>query len=119
MFQEVDLVVMPSRTEGFGLIGLAALSAGLPVLVSRNSGFGEALRSVPFGSTYVVNSEEPVDWTSAIKTIWVKDRRSRLEEAETLHESYGKKYNWAKQMKDLIDKMISWVYGMIVNFPFL
>ena len=98
LFQEVDLVVMPSRTEGFGLTGLEALSAGLPVLVSHNSGFGKALHSVPFGSTYVVNSEEPADWTSAIKTIWVKDRRSRLEEAETLCESYGKKYNWAKQI---------------------
>ena len=46
LFQEVDLVVMPSRSEGFGLTGLEALSAGLPVLVSCNSGFGEALRSV-------------------------------------------------------------------------
>ena len=109
LFQEVDLVVMPSRTEGFELTGLEALSAGLPVLVIRNSGFGEALRSVPFGSTYVVNSEEPADWTSAIKTIWVKDRRSRLEEAETLRESYGKKYNWAKQIKYFIDKMICWL----------
>ena len=119
LFQEVDLVVMPSRTEGFGLTGLEALSAGLPVLVSRNSGFGKALHSVPFGSTYVVNSEEPADWTSAIKTIWVKDRRSRLEEAETLRESYSKKYSWAKQIKDLIDKMISWVYGMNVQLSFL
>ena len=118
LFQEVDLVVMPSRTEGFGLTGLEALSAGLPVLVSHNSGFGKALHSVPFGSTYVVNSEEPADWTSAIKTIWVEDRRSRLEEAETLCESYGKKYNWAKQIKDLIDKMICWVYSMNVNFLF-
>ena len=118
LFQEVDLVVMPSRTESFGLAGLGALSAGLPVLVSRNSGFGEALRSVPFGSTYVVNSEEPADWTSAIKTIWVKDRRSRLEEAETLREPYGKKYNWANQIKDFIDKMISWFYGMNVTFLF-
>ncbi|CAH3030435.1 unnamed protein product [Porites evermanni] len=118
LFQEVDLVVMPSRTEGFGLTGLEALSAGLPLLVSRNSGFGEALCSVPFGSTYVVNSEEPADWTSAIKAIWVKDRRSRLEEAETLRESYGKKYNWAKQIKDLTDKMISWVNGKIINFLF-
>ena len=119
LFQEVDLVVMPSRTEGFGLTGLEALSAGLPVLVSHNSGFGKALHSVPFGSTYVVNSEEPADWTSAIKTILVKDRKSRLEEAETLRECYGKKYNWAKQIKDLIDTMISWVDGMNANFLFM
>ena len=119
LFQEVDLVVMPSRTEGFGLTGLEALSAGLPVLVSRNSGFGEALRSVPFGSTYVVNSEELADWTAAVKKILAKDRKSRLEKVETLRESYGKKYDWANQIKDFIDKMISWVYGMNVNFFFM
>ena len=76
LFQEVDLVIMPSRTEGFGLTGLEALSAGLPVLVSGNSGFGEALCSVPFGSTYVVDSDEPADWTSAVRKIWAKDRKS-------------------------------------------
>ena len=33
---EVDLAIMPSRTEGFGLSALEALSAGLPILVSGN-----------------------------------------------------------------------------------
>ena len=118
LFQEVDLVVMPSRTEGFGLAGLEALSAGLPVLVSRNSGFGQALCSVPFGSSFVVNSEDPTDWTAAISKIWAKDRKSRLEEVETLRDSYDKKYNWAKQIKDLLHKMISWTNGMNVNCIF-
>ena len=118
LFQEVDLVVMPSRTEGFGLAGLEALSAGLPVLVSRNSGFGEALCTVPFGSSFVVNSEDPTDWTAAISKIWAKDRKSRLEEVETARDSYDKKYNWAKQIKDLLHKMISWTNGMKVNCIF-
>ena len=118
LFQEVDLVVMPSRTEGFGLTGLEALSAGLPVLVSRNSGFGEALCCVSFGSSYVVDTEEPAEWTSAIKNLWARDRKSRLEEAEVLRYSYGRKYNWAKQIKDLVDKMISWVQGKNNNFLF-
>ncbi|CAH3180188.1 unnamed protein product [Porites lobata] len=109
LFQEVDLVVMPSRTEGFGLTGLEALSAGLPVLVSRNSGFGETLCSVPFGSSSVINTEDPSEWTSAIKKVWAKDRKNRLEEAETLRYSYDRKYNWAKQINDLIEKMISWI----------
>ena len=118
LFQEVDLVVMPSRTEGFGLAGLEALSAGLPVLVSHNSGFGEALCSVPFGSSFVVNSEDPTDWTAAITKIWAKDRKSRLEEVETLRDSYDKRYNWAKQIKDLLHEMICWTHGMNVNFFF-
>ena len=115
LFQVVDLVVMPSRSKGFGLIGLEALSAGIPVLVSRNSGFGEALFSVPFGSSFVVNSEDPTVWTAAIKSVWAKDRKSRLEEAKVVRDSYGRKYNWAKQAKELVNKMIRLTRGMLAS----
>ena len=115
LFQEVDLVVVPSRTEGFGLAGLEALSAGLPVLVSHSSGFGKALCSVPFGSSFVVDSEDPTDWTAAITNVWAKDRISRLEEVKTLRNSYGKKFNWAKQIRDVLHKMFSWTHGMNVK----
>ena len=118
LFQEVDLVVMPSRTEGFGLAGLEALSAGLPVLVTQNSGFGEALCSVPFGSSSVVSSEYPTDWKEAITKIWTKDRKSRLEEAKILRDSYDKQYNWAKQINDLLHKMISRIHGVNANCIF-
>ena len=68
LFCEVDLAIMPSRTEGFGLPGLEALSAGLPVLVSGNSGLGEALREVPLGSFCVIDSEDPKDWAREINS---------------------------------------------------
>ena len=118
LFQEMDLAVMPSRTEGFGLTGLEAMSAGLPVLVSHNSGFGEALYSLPFGSLFVVDSENPADWTAAIKKVWAKDRKSRLEEVENLRDSYGRKYNWADQITELVNKMISLAYGKNVKCHF-
>ena len=118
LFQEVDLVVMSSRTEGFGLTGLEALSAGLPVLVSHNSGFGEALYSIPFGSSFVVNSEDPADWTLAIQKLWDKDKKSRLEEVKALRDLYGRKYNWAEQIKGLVNKMINLAHGMNVNYCF-
>ncbi|KAL9975267.1 hypothetical protein ACROYT_G012413 [Oculina patagonica] len=107
LFCEVDLVLMPSRTEGFGLTGLEALSAGLPVLVSKNSGFGEALHKVPFCSSCVIDSEDAKVWAEAINGIWNKDRETRLQEAEVLRYSYEKKFSWAKQSQDLITKMIS------------
>ena len=90
LFCEVDLVLMPSRTEGFGLTGLEALSAGLPVLVSKNSGFGEALSEVPFGSSFVIDSEDPKVWAEAINNIWSKTRKTRLGEAAVLRDSYEK-----------------------------
>ena len=100
------------------MTGLEALSAGLPVVVSHNSGFGEALSSVPFGSSFVVNSEDPADWTASIQKLWSKERNCRLEEVKILRDSYGRKYNWGKQMKELVKKMISWAHVMNVNYGF-
>ncbi|XP_067050488.1 uncharacterized protein [Acropora muricata] len=106
-FCEADVVLMPSRTEGFGLTALEAMSAGLPVIVSKNSGFGEALGRVPFGSSFVIDSEDPSAWTAAIKGTWDKDRRTRLDEIKVLRDAYGKRYSWSEQCKDLLDKMVS------------
>ena len=75
LFYEVDLVLMPSRTEGFGLTGLEALSAGLPVIVSKNSGFGEALGSVRFGSYFVIDSEDPSAWTACSHQGYLEQRQ--------------------------------------------
>ena len=112
LFQEVDLVLMPSRVEGFGLTGLEALSAGLPVLASKNSGFGEALSELPFGSSFVVDSDDPKVWTAAIEDLWKKDRQVRLEEAKGLRTRYKEKHSWTEQTRNLLDKMISMAYGM-------
>ena len=105
-FCEADLVLMPSRTEGFGLTALEAMSAGLPVIVSKNSGFGEALGRVPFGSSFVIDSEDSSAWTAAIKGIWNKDRRTRLDETKVLRDSYGEKYSWSDQCKNLLEKIV-------------
>ena len=94
LFCEVDLAIMPSRTEGFGLAALEALSAGLPVLVSGNSGLGEALKKVPFALSCVVQSEDPKDWVNAIKAVRGKDRKLRLREAKVLQGEYAGICSW-------------------------
>ena len=112
LFCEVDLVLMPSRTEGFGLTGLEGLSSGLPVLVSKNSGFGEALGSIPCGASFVIDSEDPSMWTAGIKGIWNRDRKSQLEEVEAVRRLYGERYSWSAQCQHLIEKMFRLVDGM-------
>jgi glycosyltransferase involved in cell wall biosynthesis len=42
--REASLVLMPSRKEGFGLIGLEAIARGVPTLISAPSGLAETLR---------------------------------------------------------------------------
>ena len=117
LFCEADLAIMPSRTEGFGLAALEALSAGLPVLVSGNSGLGETLKKVPFGSHSVVESENPKDWASAIRVVRKKDRELRLDECETLREKYAIKYNWQDHCNRLVDIMLKISRGKNYTLP--
>ena len=111
LFCEVDLAIMPSRTEGFGITALEALSAGLPVLVSSNSGLGEALKEVPLGSQSMVDSEDPKDWAREIKRVRQKKRKVRLSESRFLREEYLKKYSWEEPCKSLVKKMRNLVFG--------
>ena len=111
LFCEVDLCIMPSRTEGFGLTALEALSAGLPILVSGNSGFGEALCTVPSGKSFVVESEDPEEWAKAIAGVRQKERSDRLRDIQQLRSSYEEKFSWEKQCDSLVEKMWDIVHG--------
>ncbi|XP_019614827.1 PREDICTED: uncharacterized protein LOC109462709 [Branchiostoma belcheri] len=44
--QQAHLVLMPSRAEPFGLIGLEAIAAGIPVLISDKSGLADMIRDL-------------------------------------------------------------------------
>ena len=112
LFCEVDVFIMPSKSEGFGLIALEALSAGLPILVGRNSGFARAIEGIPLGSYSIVNSEDPAKWAEAIQG--VHDRhRVVLQENKFLKEHYSNEYCWRKQCKELVDRLWKVVYGKI------
>ena len=111
LFCEVDLYIMPSRTEGFGLTALEALSAGLPILISGNSGFGEALCTVPSGKSFVVESEDPQEWAKAIAGVRQKERSDRLQDIQQLRSSYEEKFSWEKQCDSLVEKMWDIVHG--------
>ena len=112
LFCEVDMVIMPSKSEGFGLVALEALSAGLPILVGSNSGFARAIKAIPFGSYSVVDSEDPSKWAEC-----VEDVRERHEvvlcENKMLKENYSKEYCWKTQCEKLVDRLRKMVYGKV------
>ena len=113
LFCEVDLAIMPSSEWGFGMMGLAALSSGLPVLVHGDSGFGEALKVVTFGTSSIVDSEDANVWAKAIKRVRTTERKMRLQEAALLRSNYDEKYSWKEQCGALVQKMLTMVSGMI------
>ena len=99
MFREADVIVMPSRTEGFGLVALEAISAAVPVLVSAEfeCGIAKALEEVEGGIAVVVDTDKPQDWAERIKQLAEQKPKDRQESALHLRENYGEIYTWKKE----------------------
>ena len=112
LFFLVDLVIMPSGDKEFSWEALLALSAGLPVLVHGESGFGEALRDVTLSKSAIVDSDDAKEWASRIKTVREMDRNTRLDQAALLRSNYAEKYSWEKQCEALVGMMFIKVSGM-------
>ncbi|XP_019616577.1 PREDICTED: uncharacterized protein LOC109464089 [Branchiostoma belcheri] len=80
--QQAHLVLMPSRAEPFGLVGLEAMAAGVPVLISDQSGLATLVKKVIpefHHSVLEIEGDDSVDvgrWASQIKTVL------RMSEAE-------------------------------------
>jgi len=67
LLDAADVVVVPSRTESFGLVPLEAAASGTPVVASRVGGLQE---SVVDGETGVlVDGRDPSEWAEAVRAI--------------------------------------------------
>ena len=115
MFHQSDLVALPSRTEGFGLVGLEAISCGVPVLVSGESGLAEALQEVQGGSNVIVQSDDDADeWVRRISEVSSQSPEQRQTNARELRENYRKVYPWrmeCERFKGLIENVVKTANG--------
>ncbi|MFP3559262.1 glycosyltransferase [Paraburkholderia sp. SIMBA_049] len=61
-----SLVLMPSRSEGFGLVALEAIAASVPVLVSDRSGFATLLteRLAKDAQPFIVETHDDLGWSA-------------------------------------------------------
>ena len=105
MFRQADAVVMPSRTEGFGLVALEAISAGVPLLVSRECGIAKALQTVDGGMAVVIPSASPEEWAKKIQELSQQTPDERYAYALHLRGNYGKRYHWKEECEKFM-KMI-------------
>lgn len=104
MFTEADLVVLPSRAEGFGLTALEAISAGIPVLISYQAGISKALRTVDGGRDATVASNQPQEWARKIRELgFSQSKQERLEKASRLRDSYLSTYSWEIEIKRFME----------------
>ena len=119
MFQEAHLVALPSNVEGFGLIALEAISAAVPVLVSKQSGIAKALENVETGGSVVVTSQNPREWGRKILQLSKQTLQERSENAIQLRENYNSTYSWNAECARFESMIVSVLEGMRAICPSL
>ena len=120
MFHESDVVAVPSRTEGFGMVALEAVSSGIPVLVARESGIAEALHEVEGGKSVIVESDDAEEWAQRIQLLSDKRPEERERSAKLLRDNYNETYPWrneCEKFKRMIEDLAESLKGMFTNYP--
>ncbi|MFB7645774.1 AAA family ATPase [Streptomyces sp. NPDC056084] len=114
--QDLDmasLVLMPSRSEGFGLVGVEAITRGVPVLISSVSGIGQLLHEVlgQRASRFVITVTGDVDkdtdtWARAVDRV-LRDRERAFQHAAELRDDLSQKVTWATAADTVLSQAIT------------
>lgn len=103
-----SIFLMPSKSEGFGLTGLDAIAAGIPVIVSSQSGLGQTLAAIADGlhgnlKTIARNcvldvrgNEEMVrSWVDAVASLLGNPAKA-FSDANDLRDALRPTFNWVE-----------------------
>ena len=110
--ERASLVIMPSRSEGFGLVAAEAIATGVPTLVSENSGLAELLQEVLDNESAArmivpmsgVDDEDAESWAWAIETV-MYDVPAAFARAEQVRATLSEKVTWADAAATLLNEV--------------
>jgi D-inositol-3-phosphate glycosyltransferase len=98
-YRAATLVMVPSRSESFGLVALEAQACGTPVVAASVGGLRTAVQDGVSG--VLVDSRDPGDWARAVRRLIDRpDELSRLSRGARAHAS---RFGWGACVDRLLD----------------
>ncbi|MFE3984320.1 toxin glutamine deamidase domain-containing protein [Nocardia tengchongensis] len=111
--RQADVVIMPSRAEGFGLVGLEAAGAGVPVLLPSTSGagrfVGDATRfpeHIAENSVVTQGFEEPVkveQWVDKLQNVLADPTQAQARAHELQQHLKAQDRTWRTAAEELVE----------------
>ena len=98
-FQENHIFLFPTMGEGFGLVLLEAMAAGLPIITTPNCGGADIVVEGSNGFIVPVGNTEEI-----VKVlIWAKEHPDKLEEMSKAARETAHKYTWDRYNQGIVD----------------
>ena len=94
-----DILILPSIVEGCALVQLEALSSGLPIMITRNTGGEDFIDEKETGFLVPTGNPEKI----AEKIEWLIYNRSILPEMKIFSKNKSTKYKWEIYAKNILD----------------
>jgi glycosyltransferase involved in cell wall biosynthesis len=92
LYRRSDLFCMPSLAEGFGLVYLEALAAGLPVIATPNTGAADIIQNGREGFIVPIRDIEAL----AEKLEWAYENPSALAEMKVAARRLAEEFSWSR-----------------------
>ncbi len=109
--KRASVVLMPSRREGFGLVALEAISAGVPILVTDKSGMAAMIkRHAPnaFDNVVVVTTDDletsSLRWAKAIEFV-LRDKAASFLRAKELRTELAHAVSWTGSIESMMQRL--------------
>jgi len=98
LYRSADVVVVPSRSESFGLVALEAQACGGPVVAARVGGLPRALGN---GAGRLVDGHDPGDWAAAVAGLLTDPDVARV--AGDAGRRHAAAFTWERTARGLVE----------------
>ncbi len=101
-YEEMDLIILPSKFEAFGLVLIEALSMGCPVLVSESFGALGYIKDEEFLGKYSFNPHSSVDLRDKLHNI-ISNKEHSSDYFRNIYATYFQKEKIIAKVEEVIN----------------
>ncbi|ANE49261.1 glycosyltransferase family 4 protein [Flavisolibacter tropicus] len=101
LMQTCDVFCLPSIVEGRALVMQEAMSQGLPLIITPNTGGDDLILEEQTGFLVPIRSPQAI----AEKLSWFLDNRSKLKEMSVLAQEHAGTYTWEKYGMNIVSEI--------------
>lgn len=99
IYEKSDVFVFPSFSEGMALSGIEAMSCGLPIICTHNSGVSDLVHNGENGFVVIAGNVHAI----SEKMKWFMDNPERICDMGESARQAAKKYTWERYEDDIVN----------------